>query len=124
MNIITKIKQLINPPYKMGETEQLIYDIVKLMCEQKDSDFMISPLTNKYYISNDRMEYYIVIYDFNVAITNHKFSFERSITNKYHTLLVDMVNQYMDRDRENFEKDVFRNQLDLLSDIKVSLLEK
>ena len=124
MNIITKIKNIIKPPYKLGETEQLLLDIVNLMCEQEDTDFMMAPTVGKYYVSNRRMEYYIVINDFGIAITNHKFSFERSISSNFSTILINRVQQSMDIDREAFEKDVFRNQLDLLSDIKVSLITK
>ena len=124
MNIITKIKNIIKPPYKLGETEQLLSDIVNLMCEQEDTDFMMAPTVGKYYVSNRQMEYYIVINDFGIAITNHKFSFERSITSTFSTLLIKRVQESMDIDREAFEKDVFRNQLDLLSDIKVNLLQK
>jgi|694.fasta_scaffold108630_7 hypothetical protein len=124
MNIITKIKNIIKPPYKLGETEQLLSDIVNLMCEQEDTDFMMSPGFGKYYVSNRRMEYYIVINDFYIAITNHKFSFERSISSNFSTILINRVQESMDIDREAFEKDVFRNQLDLLEDIKVSLITK
>jgi hypothetical protein len=124
MNIITKIKNIIKPPYKLGETEQLLSDIVNLMCEQEDTDFMMAPTVGKYYVSNRRMEYYIVINDFGIAITNHKFSFERSISSNFSSLLINRVQQSMDIDREAFEKDVFRNQLDLLEDIKVSLITK
>jgi hypothetical protein len=124
MNIITKIKNIIKPPYKLGETEQLLSDIVNLMCEQEDTDFMMAPTVGKYYVSNRRMEYYIVINDFGIAITNHKFSFERSITSTFSALLIKRVQKSMDIDREAFERDVFRNQLDLLSDIKVNLLQK
>jgi hypothetical protein len=124
MNIITKIKNIIKPPYKLGETEQLLSDIVNLMCEQEDTDFMMAPTVGKYYVSNRRMEYYIVINDFGIAITNHKFSFERSISSNFSTILINRVQQSMDIDREAFEKDVFRNQLDLLEDIKVSLITK
>mgnify|MGYP003658240013 CR=1 FL=1 len=122
-NIITKTKNLIMPPYKMGETEQLLSDVVNLMCEQEDTDFMMSPIVGKYYVSNKRMQYYIVINDFNIAITNHKFSFERSICTKFSTLIIKKVKLCMDVDREAFERDVFRNQLDLLGDIKTSLME-
>jgi hypothetical protein len=124
MNIITKIKNIIKPPYKLGETEQLLSDIVNLMCEQEDTDFMMAPTVGKYYVSNRQMEYYIVINDFGIAITNHKFSFERSISSNFSSLLINRVQQSMDIDREAFEKDVFRNQLDLLEDIKVSLITK
>jgi hypothetical protein len=124
MNIITKIKNIIKPPYKLGETEQLLSDIVNLMCEQKDTDFMMAPTIGKYYVSNKRMEYYIVLNDFVIAITNHKFSFERSISSNFSSLLIKRVQQSMDIDRAEFEKDVFRNQLDLLEDIKVSLITK
>jgi hypothetical protein len=124
MNIITKLKNIIRPPYKLGETEQLLSDIVNLMCEQEDTDFMMAPTVGKYYVSNRRMEYYIVINDFGIAITNHKFSFERSISSNFSSLLIKRVQESMDIDREAFEKDVFRNQLDLLSDIKVNLLQK
>jgi hypothetical protein len=124
MNIITKIKNIIKPPYKLGETEQLLSDIVNLMCEQEDTDFMMAPTVGKYYVSNRQMEYYIVINDFGIAITNHKFSFERSISSNFSSLLIKRVQESMDIDREAFEKDVFRNQLDLLEDIKVSLITK
>lgn len=124
MNIINKLKQIIKPPYKLGETEQLLSDIVNLMCEQEDTDFMMAPTVGKYYVSNRRMEYYIVVNDFGIAITNHKFSFERSITSAFSAILIKRVQKSMDIDRAEFEKDVFQNQLDLLGDIKVSLMAK
>ena len=124
MKIINKIKQMVKPSYKMGETEQLISDIVNLMCEQDDTDFMMAPIANKYYITNKRMEYYIVIYDLNIAITNHKFSFERSINSKFSAIILKRVKECMDADRDEFEREMFKNQLDLLSDIKLSLMSK
>ena len=124
MNIINYITNIIKPKYKMGETEVLISDIVNLMCDQEDTDFMMSPIVGKYYITNKRMEYYIVINDFHIAITNHKFSFERSISDKFSTIILRKVKECMNIDREAFEKEVFRNQLDLLSDIKFSLMPK
>jgi hypothetical protein len=104
----------------MNETEQQIKDVIDLMLKQKDTDVISSPVSGKYYISNKRLQYYIMVNDFGVTITNHKFSLEYGAAPKYTSIVIEIVRQYMERDRERFEQEVFKNRIELLKGIKRS----
>lgn len=120
VNLKSKFREKVFPSYKMNETEQQIKDVIDLMLKQKDTDVISSPVSGKYYISNKRLQYYIMVNDFGVTITNHKFSLEYGAAPKYTSIVIEIVRQYMERDRERFEQEVFKNRIELLKGIKRS----
>jgi hypothetical protein len=124
VNLSSKFREKIIPSYKMNETEQHIKDVVDLMLKQKDTDVITSPISGKYYISNKRLEYYIMVNDFGVSITNHKFSLEYGAAPKYTSIVIDVVKQYMETDRHKFEQEVFKNRIELLKGIKKSFVNQ
>jgi hypothetical protein len=124
VNLNSKLREKIIPTYKMNETEQHIKDVVDLMLKQKDTDVITSPISGKYYISNKRLEYYIMVNDFGVSITNHKFSLEYGAAPQYTSIVIDVVKQYMETDRHKFEQEVFKNRIELLKGIKKSFVNQ
>lgn len=120
VNLKSKFREKVFPSYKMNETEQQIKDVIDLMLKQKDTDVISSPVSGKYYISNKRLQYYIMVNDFGVTITNHKFSLEYGAAPKYTSIVIEIVRQYMEKDRERFEQEVFKNRIELLKGIKRS----
>lgn len=118
--MINTLREKMFPTYKLNETEQHIKDIVDLMLKQKDTEVITSPISGKYYISNKRLQYYIMVNDFGVSITNHKFSLEYGSAPKYTGIIIEIVKQYMEEDRHRFEQEVFKNRIELLKGIKKS----
>jgi hypothetical protein len=110
--------------YIPNEKEQRIIDIVEEMCNQSDSDIKMAPLTHRYFIVNKRLEYWIRISEFEVTITNHKFTLNYSGNAKFHTLLQNTVSNSIEQARNEFEETVFQNEVELLDNIKQSLTLK
>lgn len=115
--MLKALKQKIWPPYKMNEKEKLTYDVIKMLCEQSDTDLKIAPLTGRYFMVNKRLSYWAKVEDFSVSITNHKFTLTNTINSEYQKLVVEMVNQFIEADRNEFEETIFQNEVELLENI-------
>lgn len=118
----SKIKNQIFPPYKMNEKEVLTYDVIKMLCEQSDTDLKIAPLTGRYFMVNKRLSYWAKVEDFSVSITNHKFTLTNTINSEYQKTLVTLVSKFIEADRNEFEQTVFQNEVELLENIKSNIL--
>jgi len=115
--MLKALKQKIWPPYKMNEKEKLTYDVIKMLCEQSDTDLKIAPLTGRYFMVNKRLSYWAKVEDFSVSITNHKFTLTNTINSEYQRIVVEMVNQFVEADRNEFEETIFQNEVELLENI-------
>ena len=115
--MLKALKEKIWPPYKMNSKERLTYDVIKMLCEQSDTDLKIAPLTGRYFMINKRLSYWAKVEDFSVSITNHKFTLTNTVNSEYQKLLVEMVNQFIEADRNEFEETIFQNEVELLENI-------
>jgi len=115
--MLNALKQKIWPPYKMNNREKLTYDVIKMLCEQSDTDLKIAPLTGRYFMVNKRLSYWAKVEDFSVSITNHKFTLTNTVNSEYQKILVEMVNQFIEADRNEFEETIFQNEVELLENI-------
>ncbi len=122
MKLFKTFKEKIFPPYKMNEKEKLTYDVIKMLCEQSDTDLKIAPLTGRYFMINKRLSYWATVEDFSVSITNHKFTLTNTINNEYQKLLSNMVSEFIEADRNEFEETIFQNEVDLLETIKSNIV--
>ena len=121
-SLFTKFKDRLIPPYKPQEHEQLVIDIIGLLFDDEDTEFITAPISGKYYISNKRLGYYVKVGDTSVTITNHKFTYVAQSPLPFNNYVIDVVREYIEKDREEFEKRVFQNELELLNNIKTSIL--
>jgi len=114
-------KKLFIKEYQFDETETLIRDVVKNLLKQKDTEAMTAPISMTYYIRNDRMEYFIKTDGESIMITNHKFTFKEKMGVKFSEIITDIIKDFMETNRKEFENSVFQNQLELLKNIKENL---
>lgn len=121
-SLFTKFKDRLIPPYKPQEHEQLVIDIIGLLFDDEDTECITAPISGKYYISNKRLGYYVKVGDTSVTITNHKFTYVAQSPLPFNNYVIDVVREYIEKDREEFEKRVFQNELELLNNIKTSIL--
>lgn len=113
---------LVIKKYELNETEKLIYDIIVGMLSKDDTEAITAPLSGTYYISNEKLHYYINIDEFNINITNHKFSFKEGIPSKFGNMMIAIIKEHMEKNRKDFENRVFKNQIELLQNIKNNLV--
>lgn len=121
-SLITKFKDRLIPPYAPQEHEQLVIDIIGLLFDDDDTECITAPISGKYYISNKRLGYYVKVGDTSITITNHKFTYVAQSPLPFNNYVIDVVRNYIEKDREEFEKRVFQNELQLLQNIKTSIV--
>ena len=122
--MINWLKDKIIPKYKPNEKEQLILDIVKNLCEASDTDILMAPISGRYYLVNKRLEYWIRLYDNGITITNHKFTFSNTSPQTYQDMLINLVEAAIEKSRDEFEKAVFQNEVELLENIIINIKNK
>lgn len=110
--------------HKLSEKEQLIVNIVNELFSHKDTDIKAAPLTGRYFIVNKTLEYWVRISEFEITITNHKFTFNYSGIPAFHNMLAEVVLNHLENARDEFEKAVFENEIDLLENIFINIKHK
>ena len=120
-SLFTKFKEKIIPSFKPQEHEQLVIDIIGLLFDDENTECITAPISGKYYISNKRLGYYVKVGDTSVTITNHKFTYVAQSPLPFNDYVINVVRDYIEKDREEFEKKVFHNELQLLQNIKSSI---
>ena len=108
---------------KLDEEQQLIYDIVKKMCNNKETKLlmMTGSIEGNYYLEDKNREYFAVLSDTAIKITNHDFYIVRHYNDKTMRPLIKRVRHRIEKDRIIMEKEIFKNELNLLRKISVSL---
>jgi hypothetical protein len=120
-SLFVKFKEKLIPSFKPQEHEQLVIDIIGLLFDDEDTECITAPISGKYYISNKRLGYYVKVGDTSVTITNHKFTYVAQSPLPFNDYVINVVRDYIEKDREEFEKKVFHNELQLLQNIKSSI---
>lgn len=116
-----RILTRIQTPKKWNDKEQLIIDILSKICELEDTEIKVAPVTGRYFIVNKRLEYWIRINEHEVSITNHRFTLNYIGIGAFHYLLTKIVAKQVEKQRDEFEKTVFQNEVELLENIKGSI---
>jgi hypothetical protein len=124
MKLLNKLRDTVLPRFEPQEHEQLINDIIGLLFQDDDTECITAPISRKYYISNKKLGYWVKVGDDTITITNHKFTYIVQTPLPFNDFIVNIIIKHIERDREEFEKRVFQNELDLLKNIKSSILEK
>lgn len=70
---------------------------------------LISPLSNKRYLKNDKKGLTIILDGNSVNIINHVYSYSVVLDDSNVTKVVDMFNQEVERRRNEFEKEITSN---------------
>jgi uncharacterized membrane protein len=120
------LKKLLNKlfvkQHKFDEVEGLINDIIIALLEKEKTEAITAPISGVYYITNEKLHYYVRVDAFSIIITNHKFTFKEGITSKFSDSIISVIKEYMEMNRKEFENKVFNNQIQLLKNIKNNLL--
>ena len=112
------------PKYKLNKTEELIVSIIKSLLEQEDTDIKMAPISSRYYIVNKRLEYWVRVNEYGISITNHKFSYTNVSVVQFRDMIAKMIESAMEANRTEFEKAVFKNEVELLESIVKNIKQK
>lgn len=105
----------------LDEEQQLIYNIVHKMCLNRDNKVEDAPSRGAYYIEDRANQYYAVLSDSAIKITNHDFYIVRHYTDTTMKPLIKRVKHRIEKDLNQKDREIFKNELNLLRKISVSL---
>jgi hypothetical protein len=105
------------PKYKPNKKEEIVITIIKSLLEQNDTDIKMAPITDRYYILNKRLEYWVKVSADGISITNHKFTYTNASSMQFQDMVIEIVKKAIEAHRNEFEATVFQNELDLLQSI-------
>ena len=105
------------PKYKPNKKEEIVITIIKSLLEQNDTDIKMAPITDRYYILNKRLEYWVKVSADGISITNHKFTYTNASSMQFQDMVIEIVKTAIEALRNEFEATVFQNELDLLQSI-------
>lgn len=117
-NFLDSVRRLVMPVYQMGEKEKLLYDIISKLLRDDHTECITAPISGIYYVSNEKYQYWIRVWDEGCTITNHKFSYSHSGDQRFQRILINLLHDFMEKDRAQFEKQIFTNEVELLKQIK------
>lgn len=110
--------------YKPTLQEEQFIEIVEKMLKDPKTTLKMAPLSDKYYLSNPTKHYYLVVRDSSVQITNSKFSLDSYVNSKVIEIIIKMIQDVMEVDRQKFEDIIFQNQTQMLNGVLKSLKGK
>jgi hypothetical protein len=83
--------------------------IFKSLLYNSDTLLLISPLSNKRYLKNDKKSLTIILDKNTVNIINHIYSYSVVLDDPNVTQIVNLFNQEVERRRNEFEKEITSN---------------
>lgn len=103
------------------DQEQQFINIVDGLLKNPSTTIKMTPLTDKYFLSNDKNHYYAVIKENGIQVTNTKFSFAKSLHPKTYNMIVDKIHGVMEVERQKFEDQIFQNETEMLNNVLSNL---
>lgn len=107
--------------YKPTEQEQQFIDIVKDLLNHPDTVVRMTFSSRKYFLTNEKKHYYMMLQWPNVQVTNTKFSFCKSMHPKAYDMILDLVHDYIEKDRQALEDHIFANENKMLEQVRTKL---
>ena len=121
LNIFQKIETLFKRKPKYNDKEAKILQLVNKMVTSQDVDLVCNPMNGVYYISNEKLHYYMKVTEFDISITNTKFNYNHVYTSGFGTEILNIVRTAIDQQVEEFDRKVFINEVNLLTNIEQAI---
>lgn len=102
---------------KLPEHAQYIMDIVTVYAEKKGIKKSISPISDEYFLIDDKNEIYICIEDGKVTISNHTFLYKKIFTLSFTDSLKKVVKESIENEMQTLKKSLFKNETELLGKV-------
>jgi len=100
--------------YLNTEQEKSIYErdciaICKKFIYQSDSIMLLTPITGKRYIRNEKNEIFIILDSHRVKIINHVYAYDVLMNDRSWNQIVRLFDNEVEKRREEFEKQITSN---------------
>lgn len=107
--------------YKPTEQEQQFIDIVTDLLNHPNTVVRMSFYSRKYFLTNEKKHYHMMLQYPNIQVTNTKFSFCKSMHPKAFDKVIKLVHDYIEKDRQALEDQIFQNETKMLTEVRNNL---
>jgi len=121
IDIFQKIEKFFKRKRIYNDKEAKLLEVVQKMANSTDVDLVCNPMSNVYYLSNEKLHYYMKVTDFEVTITNTKFNYNHVYSSEFGSEVLSIVRDAIHAQMEEFDRKVFVNEVSLLTNIEKSI---
>lgn len=107
--------------YEPTEQENEFIEIVKDLLKHPDTTVRMSFYSRKYFLTNEKKHYHMMLQYPNIQVTNTKFSFCKSMHPKAFDIVLEIVNTFIEKDRQALEDQIFQNEKNMLREVRNNL---
>lgn len=98
--------------------------ICKKLIKMDDSILLMTPVTDKRFIKNEKMGIYVIMEKYNVQVINHIYSYNITLSDRSWGRLIDFYNEEIESRRNQFESEIRSNIKHSLQNILHDIEEK
>jgi len=121
IELIQKIEKFFKRKRIYNDKEAKLLEVVRKMATSTEVDLICNPMSSVYYLSNEKLHYYIKVTDMEVTITNTKFSYNHVYSSEFGNEILAIVRAAIHQQMQEFDRKVFINEVGLLTNIEKSI---
>jgi hypothetical protein len=106
---------------KFTDKENQILDIINIFAQHPETSILTCPSTERYFLENKTLNYFIIISYRQLKITNHAFYYSNDIPGRVFDKLREIVVTEIKKQRDLLEQEIFSNENDLLLKIQTAI---
>ena len=116
--IIHKLKRLIQKQYikiyrsstpKITTYEKDCVSICEKLIKKNETVLLLTPISNKRYIKNEKDQIFVILENYSVKIINHVYSYTVILGDNSWNSVVTLFDSEVESRRNNFEKEITSN---------------
>ena len=121
IDIFQKIEKFFKRKRIYNDKEAKLLDVIRKMATSTEVDLICNPMSSVYYLSNEKLHYYIKVTDMEVTITNTKFSYNHVYSSEFGNEVLSIVRDAIHLQMQEFDRKVFVNEVCLLTNIEKAI---
>lgn len=96
---------------------KFIIDIIKNYSEDQSIKKLISPLSDEYYLLDEKNQVSICIADDEIILANHIYLYKKAFNLAFTSDLKKIIKRQMEKEMQDLKKTLFKNEINLLDKI-------
>jgi hypothetical protein len=104
-----KFIRISNPPQEKAEYERDALNICRKLIQKSDTLLLLTPISNKRYIKNDKSGIFVILEGHNVKVINHVYSYTVFLGEKSWNKITNVFDLEVESRREEFEREITSN---------------
>jgi hypothetical protein len=103
------MSQFSNPSVIEGDNDLECIKIIRDLVSKEDTTLLISPISEKKYMRNEKLGISVIMSKYHVQVINHVYSYDITLGDKAWTKALSLFETETERRRMEFEKEIVSN---------------